>query len=92
MAQPQIGHLTQTVGTSVMLLWEAPTNEGSVDLVIYNDGGSKVYLGDQSITTTGATEGFTMNNGATLNMSVAGGTQIYALSASSSKVCILYSV
>lgn len=92
MAQPQIGHLTQTVGTSVMLLWEAPTNEGSVDLVILNEGGSKVYLGDNSITVSGATEGYNLNNGAHINLTVAGGTQIYAISAASSKVCVLYSV
>lgn len=92
MAQPQIGHITQTVGTSTILLFQAPVYEGSVDLVIHNEGGSKVYLGDDSITTNGATEGFTLNNGSNINLTVAGGTQIYALSASSSKVCILYSV
>jgi hypothetical protein len=92
MAQPQIGHITQTVGTSVILLFQAPVYEGAVDLVVHNEGGSKVYLGDETITTSGDTEGFSLNNGTTINMTVAGGTQIYALSASSSKVCILYSV
>lgn len=92
MAQPQVGHLTQTIGTSAMLLWEAPTNEGSVDLVIHNEGGSKVFLGGDDVSTTGALEGFSLNNGTHINMTVAGGTQIYAISASSSKVCILYSV
>lgn len=92
MAQPQIGHIVQTVTGSTVLLFEAPSNEGSVDLVIYNDGGSKAYLGDDTITTSGATEGFTLNNGATVNLTVAGGTQIYAISASSSKLCVLYSV
>jgi hypothetical protein len=92
MAQPEIGHITQTVGTSVILLFEAPVNEGTVDVTIHNDGGSKAYLGDSSITTSGATEGFTLNNGATMNLTIAGGTQIYALSANSSKLCVLYSV
>lgn len=92
MAQPQIGHLTQTVSTAVMLLWEAPTSEGSVDLVILNEGGSKAYLGDDTITVSGVNEGYTLNNGAHVNLSVAGGTQIYAISAASSKLCILYSV
>lgn len=92
MAQPQVGHVTQTVGNSVILLFQAPTNEGAVDLVIHNEGGSKVFLGGDNVTTSGALEGFSLNNGTNINMTVAGGTQIYAISASSSKVCVLYSV
>lgn len=90
MAQPQVGHLTQTVGTSVILLFEAPTNGGQVQLYINNEGGSKCYLGDNSLTTSGDTEGYNLNNGATLSMVLNGGEQIYALSASSSKVCMLW--
>lgn len=92
MAQPQIGHQTTTVGTSVILLFEAPTTYGSINLYISNEGGSKVYLGDDTITVSGATEGYNLNNGGTLSMKLNGGEQIYALSASSSKVCLLWTL
>lgn len=90
MAQPQVGHATQTVGTSVILLFEAPTNGGQVQLYINNEGGSKCYLGDSSLTISGDTEGYNLNNGATLSMVLNGGEQLYAISASSSKVCLLW--
>lgn len=92
MAQPQIGHVTLTVGTDPILLWQAPTNEGLVDVIIHNEGGSKVFLGGDDVATSGGLEGFSLNNGTHINFNVAGGTQIYAVSASSSKVCLLYSV
>jgi hypothetical protein len=91
MSQPQVGHATQTVGTSVILLFQAPTNGGQVQLYIDNEGGSKCYLGDQTVTTSGANEGYNMDNGEKLSMVLNGGEQIYAISASSSKVCMIWS-
>lgn len=90
MAQPQVGHVTQSVGTSVILLFQAPTNGGQVQVYINNEGGSKVYLGDSSITVTGTTEGYNLNNGDKLSLVMNGGEQLYAISASSSKVCVLW--
>lgn len=92
MAQPQVGHQTTTVGTSVVLLFEAPTTYGQIHLYLNNEGGSKCYIGDSSVSTTGADEGYNMNNGAVLTMTLNGGEQIYAVSASSSKMCLLWTL
>lgn len=90
MAQPQVGHATITVGTTSILLFEAPTGGGQVQLYIDNEGGSKLYLGDTTVTTSGDLEGYNMDNGEKLSMVLNGGEQIYAISASSSKVCLLW--
>ena len=92
MAQPQVGHSTTTIGTTPVMLFQAPTTYGKVSLYIANEGGSKAYLGDASLTTTGATEGYNLNNGATLNMELNGGEQIWCVSASSSKICLLWTL
>ena len=92
MAQPQVGHLTQTIGTSVTLLFEAPTTYGPINLYMHNEGGSKCYLGDATVTVSGATEGYSLNNGTSINMVLNGGEQIYAISASSSKMCLLWTL
>ena len=92
MAQPQIGHQTTTVGTSVVLLFEAPTTYGQINLYMHNEGGSKCYLGDATVTVSGDTEGFSLNNGSGLNITLNGGEQLYAVSASSSKMCLLWTL
>lgn len=92
MAQPQVGHSTTTVGTSVIMLFEAPTTYGKVSVYISNEGGSKAYLGDQTVTVSGVTEGYNLNNGATLSMELNGGEQIWCVSASSSKLCLLWTL
>lgn len=92
MAQPQIGHQTTTVGTSVILLFEAPTTYGQINLYMHNEGGSKCYLGDSTLTTSGDTEGYSLNNGVSLQITLNGGEQLYAVSASSSKMCLLWTL
>lgn len=92
MAQPQVGHQTTTVGTTPIMLFEAPTTYGKINLYIANEGGSKAYLGDASVTTTSEDEGYNLNNGATLNMELNGGEQIWCVSASSSKMCLLWTL
>ena len=92
MAQPQVGHSTITVDTSAIMLFEAPTTYGKVSLYIQNEGGSKAYLGDSTVSVTGADEGFHLNNATSLNMELNGGEQIWCVSASSSKICLLWVV
>lgn len=92
MAQPQVGHDTISVGTTPILLFQAPTTFGKVSLYISNEGGSKAYLGDATVSVNGVNEGYNLNNGATLNMELNGGEQIWCVSASSSKVCLLWTL
>jgi hypothetical protein len=92
MAQPQVGHSTTTVTTTPVMLFEAPTTYGKVSLYIANEGGSKAYLGDETVTITGALEGYNLNNGATLSMELNGGEQIWCVSASSAKICLLWTL
>jgi hypothetical protein len=92
MAQPQVGHSTTTVGTSAIMLFEAPTTYGKVSLYIGNEGASKAYLGDATVSTTGALEGYNLSNSANLSMELNGGEQIWAISASSSKLCLLWTL
>jgi hypothetical protein len=92
MAQPQVGHATITVGTSAILLFQAPTGSGQCNLYIDNEGGSKVYLGEASVTVSGDLEGYNLDNGQKLDMVFNGGEQLWAISASSSKVCLLWTI
>lgn len=92
MAQPQVGHATITVGTSPVLIFQAPTGSGQSNLYIDNEGGSKVYLGDVTVTVTGELEGYNLDNGQKLDMVFNGGEQLWAVSASSSKVCLLWTI
>ena len=92
MAQPQVGHQTTTIGTTVTLLFQAPTTYGQINLYIHNEGGSKAFLGGDNVTTSGTTEGFSLNNGTGLTMTLNGGEQLYAVSASSSKICLLWTL
>lgn len=92
MAQPQIGHSTTTVSTTPIMLFEAPTTYGKVNVYLANEGGSKAYLGDDTVTTNGANEGYNLNNGATINIELNGGEQIWCVSASSSKICLLWTL
>ena len=92
MAQPQVGHSTITVGTSPVMLFEAPTTYGKVSVYIGNEGAGKAYLGDATVAVTGALEGYNLANSATLSMELNGGQQIWAVSGSSSKLCLLWTV
>lgn len=92
MAQPQVGHSTTTINTTPVMLFEAPTTYGKVSLYISNEGGSKAYLGDASVTTSGEDEGYNLNNGAVLSMELNGGEQIWCVSASSAKICLLWTL
>ena len=92
MAQPQVGHSTTTIGTTSVMLFEAPTTYGKVSLYISNEGGSKAYLGAADVTTSGVLEGYNLDNGEHLNMELNGGEQIWCLSASSSKLCLLWTL
>jgi hypothetical protein len=92
MAQPQVGHATITVGTSATLLFQAPTGSGQCNLYIDNEGGSKVYLGDETVTVSGDLEGYNLDNGEKLEMMFNGGEQLWGISASSSKVCLLWTI
>ena len=92
MAQPQVGHSTITVGTSPIMLFEAPTTYGKVSLYIANEGAGKAYLGDETVAVTGALEGYNLANAATLSMELNGGEQIWAVSISSSKLCLLWTL
>lgn len=92
MAQPQVGHSTTLVDTTPIMLFEAPTTYGKVNLYIGNEGAGKVFLGDETVTITGELEGYNLANAATLSMELNGGEQIWAVSASSSKVCLLWTL
>lgn len=92
MAQPQVGHSTTTVATTPVMLFQAPTGSGKINVYIANEGGSKAYLGDATVTVSGATEGYNLNNSATLSMELNGGEQIWCVSASSSKLCLLWTL
>lgn len=92
MAQPQVGHSTTTVDTTAVMLFEAPTTYGKVSLYLNNTGGSKAYLGDATVAVTGNLEGYHLDNGDKLNMELNGGEQIWCVSASSSKLCLLWTL
>jgi hypothetical protein len=87
-------HISATVGTTPTLIATIQTGLGSVPIQINNQNAQPIFIGDASITTTGAGRGTRIAANANFQLWAHGGDQVYAISAagtSAGDVSLLYS-
>lgn len=86
-------HSTTTVTTTSKLLIEMPSGISYTAAQIYNNTGSTIYVGDSSITATGATVGNGITNGSSLQIWLNANDDVYVVCATSPAgyVSVIYS-
>ena len=87
-------HISATVGTTSTLICEVQTGLGSVPVQINNQNAQPIFIGDATITATGAGRGTRITANGNFQVWAHGGDSIYAISAagtSAGDVSILYS-
>jgi hypothetical protein len=78
-------HINATTFTTPTAIFTAPTGlPRQTPITIYNGHSAAIFIGDVTISTSGATIGSTLNNAARLTLYVNSGDIIYAVSASGS--------
>jgi len=75
-------HINSQVQTTATLIADLPVSMGSnIAVQIYNNHSSAIYIGDTTITTSGATIGRPMPATSSFQLWLNGGDKIYAISA-----------
>ena len=75
-------HINTQVQTTATLIADLPVSMGgNIAVQIYNNHSSAIYIGDQTITTSGATIGRPMSATSSFQLWLNGGDKIYAISA-----------
>jgi hypothetical protein len=75
-------HINSQVQTTATLIASLPVSMGrNIAVQIYNNHSSPIYIGDATITTSGATIGRPMTATSSFQLWLNGGDQIYAISA-----------
>ena len=85
-------HINTQVQTTATLVASLPVSMGrNIAVQIYNNHNAAIYIGDPSITTSGATIGRPMSATSSFQLWLNGGDQIYAISAAQTAVgaCIV---
>jgi hypothetical protein len=76
-------HLNATVTTTPRMIVKIPTTVKSAAIQIYNNTGATIFVGDQSVGTTGATVGNAIANGASVQIWLQSLDELYAVCATS---------
>jgi len=76
-------HINTQVGTTVNLLLKVPTGVKQTAVQIFNNTGATIYLGDSSLTATGATVGNALATAGSLQIWLNAGDELYAVCATS---------
>lgn len=86
-------HVNTLVTTAPKLLVKIPTTVRDVAIQIYNNTGAAIYIGDASVTATGATIGNAIANGASVQVWLHSLDELYVVCASSPAgyVSVIYS-
>jgi flagellar hook assembly protein FlgD len=86
-------HVNTTVSTAVKLLVKIPSTVKAVATQIYNNTGATIYIGDASITSSGATIGNAIANGASVQIWLNSLDELYVICGSSPAgyVSVIYS-
>lgn len=75
-------HINSQVQTTATLIADLPVSMGrNIAVQIYNNHSSAIYIGDSTITTSGATIGRPMPATSSFQLWLNGGDKIYAISA-----------
>lgn len=86
-------HVNTLVTTTPKLLVKIPTTVKDVAVQIYNNTGAAIYIGDASISATGATVGNAIANGASIQVWLHSLDEIFVVCASAPAgyVSVIYS-
>jgi len=86
-------HVNTLVTTTPKLLVKIPTTVKDVAIQIYNNTGAAIYIGDASVSTTGATVGNAIANGASVQVWLHSLDEIFVVCASSPAgyISVIYS-
>jgi hypothetical protein len=87
-------HLNKQVNTTVTNLFTVNQAGGSVAVSIQNNHSASIFIGDSSVTTSGATQGHILTTGTTYQLWLHAGDTVYAISAaqtSAGAISVLYS-
>jgi len=87
-------HLNASVGTSVTKLFTVPLGISRVAVSIQNNHSASIFVGDASITTSGATQGHVITTGTTYQLWLNGDDTVYGISVAATAagaVSVLYS-
>jgi len=86
-------HVNTLVTTTPKLLVKIPTTVKDVAIQIYNNTGAAIYIGDASVSTTGATVGNAIANGASVQVWLHSLDELYVVCASSPAgyISVIYS-
>jgi hypothetical protein len=80
-------HINAQTLTTASVIHQVDANaRPQTPITIYNGHSAAIFIGDATITTSGATIGTTLNNAARLTIYASAGDMIYAISASGSAV------
>jgi hypothetical protein len=75
-------HTNNTVGTTAQIVYTIPTgNRQNVPVYVDNLDTAPIWIGDAGITTSGATQGIKLASGASRQLWLNAGDQVYAISA-----------
>jgi hypothetical protein len=75
-------HVNSQVQTTATLIADLPVSMGrNIAVQIYNNHSSPIYIGDETVTTSGATIGRPMSATSAFQLWLCGGDKIYAISA-----------
>jgi hypothetical protein len=77
-----VKHINTTVSTAVTQLVAIAGGSRYTAVQIYNNTGAVIYVGDTSISSTGATVGNAIANGASVQIWLGGGDVLYVVCAS----------
>lgn len=89
-----IRHSNSTVRTTATALVTVGSGPHNIPVFIQNNDVAAIYVGDATVTTSGATGGFKVNAGANLQIWGNAGDTIYAVSAlgtAANAVVVIYS-
>jgi len=87
-------HLTPIVRTAASKIFQMPSGIQYTTVNIYNGNANPIYVGDASLTTSGANKGMTIATESSLVISLNAGDSLYAIAASATTagdVVIIYS-
>jgi hypothetical protein len=76
-------HINAQVSTAVTKIVKIPAGVQQTAIQVYNNTGAAIYLGDTSVAATGANVGNALANGASVQIWLQAGDELYAICATS---------
>lgn len=76
-----IVHNAYTVGTTATLIAEIPAGNPKTSVYIYNNDNSQIYIGDSTVTTSGADIGLHIAKSTVFEIELNASDKLYAISA-----------